>query len=87
VTDRSIYEEAQEFAASLVTQGEPEAAGEINQAIEGGATSSEILFDLRWELDRLLERGAPADEDLRASAEALRDAIQSLLFPSEPQSD
>jgi predicted PP-loop superfamily ATPase len=79
MSGRDIYEEARALARELSGRGEPEAAKRIIVAIEGGSTSSEILLELRWEFDRLLERGATVDAELYAWTADLREAVQTAL--------
>jgi len=78
-TSRDLYEESEQLAKSLVERGEADAAQRIRDAIEGGSTSSEILFGLRWEFDRLLDRGASGDTELAAWIADLREAVEEAL--------
>jgi hypothetical protein len=68
VTDRDLYADARAVAARLASRGEHDAARRIADAIDGGSTSSEILFGLRAELDCLLD-GALAQGERAAVAD------------------
>ena len=70
--------EARALAEALARRNETETAERIVAAIEGGSTSSEILFELRWVFDRFLEQGASEDE-LHAWTKDMRAAIHALL--------
>lgn len=76
---RDLYEESEQLAKALVERGDAEAAERIRDAIAGGSTSSEILFGLRWEFDRLLDRGASGDVELAAWVADLRAGVEEAL--------
>ena len=78
-SNRDLYGESRLLAQALRARGESEAARRINDAIEGGSTSSEILYRLRWEFDRLIDRGTAGDPELCASIADLRDAVDKTL--------
>jgi hypothetical protein len=78
-TSRDVYGESKQLAEALRVRGEPEAAQRVDDAIDGGSTSSEILFGLRWEFDRLLDRGAGGDAKLAAWIADLRNAVEKAL--------
>lgn len=79
MTGRDFYAEASELADALADLNEEECAARIKDAIDGGSTASEILFDLRWEFDQLLERGGTTDRSLNARVAELRQAIDAAL--------
>ena len=78
-TSRDLYGEARQLADAFVQRGEHVVAQRLIEAIESGSTSSEILFGLRWELDRLLDRGVGGDAHLFAWVSDLQAAIESTL--------
>jgi hypothetical protein len=78
-TSRDLYEESEQFADELQKRGDAEAAERIRDVIAGGSTSSEILFGLRWEFDRLLDRGVGGDVEMAAWVADLRAAVEQAL--------
>ena len=72
---RDVYAESQGLAEHLAEQGHEDAARRIEDAIRGGSTSSEILFDLRSELNKLLDDGRVLDTQLYARTLELRSPI------------
>jgi len=78
-TSRDLYEESELLAAELEKRGEAEAATRIRDAIAGGSTSSEILFGLRSEFDRLLDRGVGGDVEMAAWIADLRAGVKEAL--------
>jgi hypothetical protein len=78
-TSRDVYAECKQLAEALSSSGERDAAQRLIDAIEAGSTSSEILFDLRGELDRLIDAGELGNQRLLAWASDLRAAVSSAV--------
>ena len=78
-TSRDLYQESEQLAQALTERGESEAAQRIQDVIDGGSTSSEILFGLRWEFERLLDRGAGGDVEIAAWVADLRAGVEDAL--------
>ena len=79
MTDRDLYAEALTLADDLRAAGHAEAAATIRLAVEGGATSTEILMDLRWALSQFLAIDTAGDRTTREVASDLRNAIARVL--------
>ena len=77
---RDYYGDARVLAVELADVGLGQWASKLEDVIEAGATSSEILMGLRWNLRQLLE-AAPTSlkGDLRTSTRELADAIDEAL--------
>lgn len=78
-TSRDLYEESEQLAKALAERGDADAAERIRDAIAGGSTSTEILFGLRWEFDRLLDRGLGGDVKIAAWVADLRAGVEDAL--------
>lgn len=78
-TSRDLYAESELLAVELEKRGEADAATRIRGAIAGGSTSSEILFGVRWEFDRLLDRGVGGDIEIAAWVADLRAGVEEAL--------
>ena len=72
-----VYGEAYELADALASAGLGSRAHEINDAIAGGCTATEILLRLRRALADA--ETDPLDDDLRARIARLRRHIDGLL--------
>ncbi|MBJ7457676.1 MAG: hypothetical protein JHD02_00665 [Thermoleophilaceae bacterium] len=78
-TSRDLYKESEQIAEALVQLGEPDAAARIRDVIAGGSTSSEILFGLRSEFDRLLKSEDLGDQHLRSLVKDVRSEVSRAL--------
>jgi hypothetical protein len=78
VTERDLYAEARALAERMASRGDVATAARIVNTIESGSTSSEILFGLRAELNRLLDRGVVPVRD-RVEVVDLRDEINATI--------
>jgi hypothetical protein len=63
----------------LADHGAADAARRITDSIEGGSTSSEILFGLRWEFDQLLADEIRTPQELKTRIANLRAEIEETL--------
>ncbi len=61
------YASAQAIAAQLFERGEFDWSREIEDAIEGGSTATEILMRVRFVLRRLLLSGVASDSEAVAA--------------------
>lgn len=78
-TSRDIYGEARRLADALRARGDVEPAQNIDDAIRGGSTASEILFDLRSVFDSLAVEAAGDDAEISQSIADLRNAVGKAL--------
>lgn len=76
---RDYHEEAREIARRLLRDGLAEEAATLVEAIEGGATGTEILVALRWHLGRILEAHPTLAPETRRRMRDLRRAIDAAL--------
>lgn len=76
---RDYYKDAREIAARLVQDGLSEEARSLLDAIEGGATATEILMALRWHLEHI-DRSDPAtSQETRRRIRDLSKALHTAL--------
>lgn len=66
-THPDYYASAQSIAAQLFERGEFDWSREIEEAIEGGSTATEILMRVRFALQRLLRSGLPTEAEEMAA--------------------
>jgi hypothetical protein len=78
MSPRDLYADGRHVAKRLSDSGHLELARRIADEIDGGSTSSEILFGLRSVLDQALGVLRP-DDDARPAASELRKAIDRTL--------
>ncbi|MBJ7348291.1 MAG: hypothetical protein JHC87_06955 [Thermoleophilaceae bacterium] len=78
-TSRDLYTESELLAKEFEKRDEHDSATRIRDAISGGATSTEILFRLRWELNRLLDGRHKNDAELTARVKDLRAGVVDAL--------
>lgn len=77
---RDFYGDARVLAVQLADVGLDDWACKLEDMIEAGATSSEILMGLRWHLRQLMEAVPPGlTGQLRTSALELAGAIDEAL--------
>ncbi len=76
---RDYYAEARDIAMLLEQAGLASDAASLVDAIEGGATATEILMALRWQLDRIEKLAAVTDAEIRRRLVDLGQAISTAL--------
>ncbi len=77
---RDYYGDARVIAVQLGEIGLDDWAAKIEHVLEGGATSSEILMGLRWNLRQLLaDNPGGLSDELSGSVAELADAIDGVL--------
>ncbi len=73
-----IYTSVRSLADDLAAAGNEEEAMAIGDALEGGATGTEILMALRWNLEKLISAQPLLCEDLRSRSFTLSQEIRGL---------
>lgn len=77
---RDFYGDARVVAVHLADAGLNEWATKLDDVLEGGATSTEILMGIRWNLRQLLAAGPDnLRPELRDSAAEIANAIDGVL--------
>jgi hypothetical protein len=76
---RDYYQEAREIALRLERDGGKADAESLVDAIESGATGTEILMALRWHLDRIEASNPATSPETLLRIRALRKAINAAL--------
>ena len=71
--------EARDLIGALAAAGFAERSARLQNAIEGGATGTEIVMTLRWELQQLLDGERDLPPPLRARARRLRRGLRQAL--------
>jgi hypothetical protein len=71
--------EARELIGVLAAAGYAERSARLQDAIEGGATGTEIVMALRWELKQLVDGERDLPPPLRAQARRLRRGLRPAL--------
>jgi hypothetical protein len=78
ITIDDVYARAAWLKDNLRTRGQVECAEEIQKAIAAGATGTEILMSLRWQVERMLRNRVFEAEEI-AVAQAIIAGIHGLL--------
>jgi hypothetical protein len=76
---RDYYAEARALAVRLNDVDHQSWSRALTDAIDEGATGTEILMRLRWQLDQLLASEVELKSDVRTEAKSLRNAIDCAL--------
>lgn len=76
---RDVYGEARALGVEIWDAGHPEWSRRIDDAVAGGATSTEILMALRWTFGELLRQIPDLSDDLRMRIDSLRAEIGTML--------
>jgi len=76
---RDYYEEAREIAVRLEQDGLKTEAKFLVDAIEGGATATEILMALRWHLERIEGSNPATSLETRRRIRDLSKALNTAL--------
>ena len=75
---RDFYDEAQQLAAALFERGQFDWSNEIEEAIGGGSTATEILMRVRSAIRQLLRSDVPTATE-RDAAKLLVSGLDDLL--------
>ena len=76
---RDLYGAARALGTEVWDAGYPEWSQRIDDAVAGGATSTEMLMALRWTLGELLGQALELPDELRGRIEGLRGEIGAHL--------
>jgi hypothetical protein len=76
---RDYYAEARALASRLSDSNYLDWSRSLTDAIDEGATGTEILMRLRWQLNQILTSEGELPADVRREAKSLRDAVDGAL--------
>ncbi len=76
---RDLYQEATELAVSLVEEGYGEWSRRIERSLSAGATATEILMALRWDLSQLRASGLVMSASNTERLRTLLDGLECIL--------